>query len=64
MGEDVNQFLAKMAADFDALVGEIERMIEMLAVDKRYSAEIERLLRIKRMAEKGAGIARSKLLPE
>lgn len=58
VGDDVHQFLAAVAADFDALARQIERMIDELAVVEGCGAEMEFLERAKSVAETGASLAR------
>jgi len=64
MGGEVNELLAKVAADFDALAGQVERKIEMLAEEYVCDDEIKRLRRIMVIAKRGAAIARSKPSPQ
>ena len=60
----VEFLLQNIAKDFDALVREFEHALAELTADAPEASDIERLRRAKAAAEKGAALARSKLLPD
>ena len=61
VGEDIDRLGAELADHFDALVGEVERIVEHFLSVGVSEADIERLQRVKIIAERGATIVRTKL---
>lgn len=64
MGEELDRLWAELAGHFDALVGEVERAVAQFASVGASEAHIDRLHRVRIIAERGATLARTKLLDE
>ena len=63
MTEDEDRLWAQIAADFHKLVCAMDRAIEALREGEDSEITIERLRNIKKIADKGAALARSQLQP-
>lgn len=61
MGEEFDRLLTEMAAHFDALVGEVERVIEEFAATTVVRTDLESLERARARAEEVATLVRAKL---
>lgn len=64
MGEELDRAWTEMAGQFDALVGEIERVVQYFVSAGASEADLERLQRVKIIVERGATIARTISLDE
>lgn len=61
MEENIHGLLAKIAADFDALVREIDGTIERLTSLGEYEPDVQRLHRARSIVATGASVVRDKL---